>query len=421
MFKAIFAFCVFVLLASQFSYTCAALPAQNVADGITVKEQPLKISILWSPVPNAVQYELNISNALTGQQITAVQSIYATGYELDTGLLPETPDQLQWQVRGLDYNGNPISDYSPYKALGNSIINSDRPIPTTQFDKMAYTPLYPVYSWIPYLHAAKYTLRIYYDDGSNVPTHDKLLNEYQTDDTFDFYDPAAYTQAGKYYWTVQARDADNKPISRWSAPSYFSVTDKNIKVAALGDSITHGGGAISTPPGYTMYNWQTYSVVPILNIGYSGDTTGAMLHRFSKDVLPFHPRILVIMGGINDIRAGISADEAIQNLSAIRSLCLDNNIIPVMVTASPIYPEKMQRIDITPAPDWQRQLSLLNHWILSYPDSIDTYLLLADNQGLLKSSFTTDGLHPDAAGKKIIGETISTALLKKYPVILSRL
>lgn len=421
LFKAILISCVTTLLALQFSYTYAAVPTPTKA--VQEQEKIEKISLVWPPIASAVQYELNIIDPVTMQQVLNIKPIYAAGYELDAKSLPENPGNFLWQVRGLDYDGQPVNNYSQPQPLNKASINANSPITTTQFEQMAYTPLYPVYSWIPYLRAAKYTVRIYYGEDDNSLTPAKLINEYQVDghDSFDFYDPASYTQAGQYYWTVQARDINNLPISRWSAPVKFYVTTQNITTAALGDSITHGGGAISTPPGYTLYDWQTYSSVPVLNLGYSGDTTAAMLQRFAKDVLPFHPRILVIMGGVNDVRTGVSAEESIQNLSAIRDLCIKNHIIPVMVTASPICPQKMQEtIDITPAPDWQEQLSLLNHWILSYPGSIDTYLLLSDNQGLLKSNLTTDGLHPDATGKRIIGETIAAALRQSYPNIFAQ-
>ena len=52
----------------------------------------------------------------------------------------------------------------------------------------------------------------------------------------------------------------------WSEPSYFTIEPK-AKVVALGDSITHGGGATSTPPGDTTYNWETYCQVPVKNLG----------------------------------------------------------------------------------------------------------------------------------------------------------
>jgi lysophospholipase L1-like esterase len=126
------------------------------------------------------------------------------------------------------------------------------------------------------------------------------------------------------------------------------------------------------------------------------------------------------MGGVNDIRTGITAQEVINNLSQIRQLCIDNNIIPVLVTVTPVEPAKMQIVGRNPPDDWQSQLNTVNNWIMSYKNSIDVASLLTDNSGLLRNDFTTDGLHPDMIGKEIIGSTIGQALLKNYPDIYSK-
>ncbi|MBB5337375.1 SGNH/GDSL hydrolase family protein [Pectinatus brassicae] len=377
-----------------------------------------KISLIWQPIAGAVKYEVNIVDK-NKTIIAHFDSIFAAGYEFDSSNIKNI-DNLFWQMRGLDINNDPVNSFSVPQLLAQEQHNNIRPITTTEFNKMNYTPIYPVYSWIPYLKAAKYNIRVYRDDNHSF-IYDKLVNSYNiTDNTFDFYDSAAYTIPGKYYWMIQALDKNNQPISRWSLPSYFSVTAKNIKVAALGDSRTHGGGAISTPPGYKIYDWESYSQVPVLNIGYSGDTTAAMLNRFNHDVLPFKPRILIIMGGINDIRAGIKASESIKNLTAIYNLCQKNNIIPILVSVSPINPTKMKNINLTPVSDWQEQLRILNKWIISHKNSIDIAPLLTDGNGLLPENMTTDGLHQDKAGKKIIGETISDYLQKNYIDILAK-
>ncbi|WP_196593035.1 SGNH/GDSL hydrolase family protein [Pectinatus sottacetonis] len=380
-----------------------------------------KFTLIWQPIPKAVQYEVTIIDKTTHASINDINHIYAAGYELSTNSLEYNLDNLYWRVRGLDFNGRPVNNFSEPLPLMADLNNSMRPFTTTQFNKMSYMPVYPVYSWIPYLNAAQYEIRIYKTALSPVYTNDTLIHEYHLHNniSFDFYDPAAYTSEGRYYWTIQAQDAVGFPVSRWSKPSYFTVTRSNIKVAALGDSITHGGGAISTPPSYPIYDWETYSPVPILNIGYSGDTTTAMLNRFHKDVLPFKPSILIIMGGINDIRIGTKASDVIANLTKIRTLCIKHNIIPVMVTVAPINPQKMQNINLTPSAGWQKQLLILNNWIRSFKTSIDVAPFLTDKAGQLKSTFTTDGLHPDKTGKCIIGKTIGTKLLQNYPTIVS--
>lgn len=39
-----------------------------------------------------------------------------------------------------------------------------------------------------------------------------------------------------------------------------------------------------------------------------------MVQRFDDDVLPFHPQYLLIMGGTNSLRAGMPAENVINDL-----------------------------------------------------------------------------------------------------------
>jgi len=105
---------------------------------------------------------------------------------------------------------------------------------------------------------------------------------------YDVYDDRAYRTPGHYVYRVRGVTAAGAPLSDWSEEGSFDVAG-NTPIAALGDSITHGGGAITLPPSYTLYDWETYCAVPVKNLGRSGDTTADLLARFDSDVLPFAP------------------------------------------------------------------------------------------------------------------------------------
>jgi lysophospholipase L1-like esterase len=51
---------------------------------------------------------------------------------------------------------------------------------------------------------------------------------------------------------------------------------------------------------------------------------------------------------------------------------------------------------------------------MSQPYAVDVATPLTDESGELKESLTTDGLHPDAEAKKIIGEIIGKYLKEKF-------
>ena len=189
-----------------------------------------------------------------------------------------------------------------------------------------------------------------------------------------------------YWWRVRALDGEGRRYSDWSAPTPWEIVTPT-PIAALGDSITHGGGAISTPPCRALYNWETYAGVPVKNIGFSGDTATAMAERFEADVLPFKPRLLVVMGGVNDFRGGTPAAVTIRALAQIADKCRAYGITPVFVTATPIHPRRMATsFGVEPAAEnWQKNQRQINDWIMAQPHAVDVTAALTDEHGNLLS------------------------------------
>ncbi len=394
-----------------------AKPEQAAVRAAVPTQAMDRVRLQWPMVPGAVKYRLVVlrsaEDTLNNIQLS-VGDAYINGYELDTSSWGVAKTGYYWKVCPLDYDGRSIGPYTKPQPLSSGTINPQAPQPTTEFDKMAYAPLYPVYSWIPVQGAASYDVEVYRQKKLAAGA-DQLIRSLTTD-TASLYDDAGYTWAGIYYWRVRARAADGSIMGSWSAPSGFEVTAP-VKVAALGDSITHGGGAVSVPPGCLMYDWESYSQVPVKNLGYSGNTVEDMDERFERDVLPFSPKVLVIMGGVNNYRQGDSAWHIIHMLAVMRDKCNAYGIIPVFATVTPIQPERMAQLDTieAPAEGWLLQQQRLNEWLRSQPYAVDITPALTNNEGCLRAELTTDGLHPDQQGKRIIGETISRYLLQKFP------
>lgn len=379
-----------------------------------------KIRVAWDSVPNAVMYELVVTNGRSTQKsqiVTTKKNIYTTGYELDVSIFNVESNNLYWKVRALDISGRPIKQFTEPKPLLEAELNPVRPKTTTQFNKLPYAKLYPVYSWIPVLKATDYDLQVFYDADNNPLTPDTLI---KTDSVagqtcYDYYDDTAYRQEGSYWWRVRARNSVMQTVGAWSEPDRFKVEHSGSAVAAFGDSITHGGGAVSSPPSDTLYDWETYSAVPIRNLGLSGNTVENMVNRFNDDVLPFHPKILVVFGGINNIRTGDKAAQVITGLNRIKYKCLYHNIIPVFVTIAPINPEAMKAVsNIDAAPGWEREQQSVNAWIRTQRYYVDITEKLTDDRGWLFAWLAVDGLHPDVEGKQIIGSAIGAYLIDNF-------
>jgi lysophospholipase L1-like esterase len=221
-----------------------------------------------------------------------------------------------------------------------------------------------------------------------------------------------FNEVGKFYWRVCVVDKNKNQLSDWSEKKLILVSAP-VTFAALGDSITHGG-ANFIPAGQISCQWESFCNQQIKNIGRSGDTTAMMIERFERDVLPFQPKILLIMGGVNDIREGATAEEVIKNYEILRDKCTENNIIPVFCTITPMNEEIMTKRGIYFVKrTWMFERRKINDWILKNGGA---YVASLENHaGELRSGFTPDGLHPDMRGKMMIGKSIEKFLSEKYP------
>ena len=374
---------------------------------------PSSVLLRWAPYNGAVRYEVRILVRTAEGRMVEQQKlsrVYTTGVHIPlTGLLPQ--DDLYWTVQPLGYDGTPIAAASEPQPVREALADPPAPVLTAEYDKMAYAPLYPVYSWIPLSGQTHHEVEVYRRaaDGRDVFLHTLQAGEQ------DVYDDAPFTVPGHYVYRVRGVTTAGTPISDWSAGGTFDVVP-HTPIAAIGDSITHGGGAITLPPSYTLYDWETYCTVPVKNLGHSGDTTADMLARFDRDVLPFAPRVLIIMGGVNDYRSGVYGAQTVRNLAALGEKCRAHGITPIFLTVTPIRPAWMtKRMTImTPPSDWMDHRDYINDWVRQQEFSVDVSSMLADANGELEAAYTTDGLHPDYMGKKHIGQTIDSYLRKNF-------
>ena len=384
---------------------------QAVRETATAETQDTRISsvmLRWEPYPAAVRYAVRVLRGSAGavmKTIATMEYVYTTGLHLPL-MTYGAADDLYWTVQPLGYDGMPLAAESAPRPVRAETVDPDAPVLTAQFDAMAYAPLYPVYAWIPLAGQQVHEVEVYRREADR----DRYVHTLRGGE-YDVYDDMPFTVPGTYVYRVRGITESGTPISNWSAYGSFTVAERT-PIAALGDSITHGGGAITVPPSYQLYDWESYCTVPVKNLGRSGDTTEDMLARFERDVLPFSPRVLVIMGGVNDYRVGIYGAETVRNLAALREKCRAHGITPIFLTATPIRPALMtERMTVTTPPsDWWAHRDYVNKWVMQQEYSIDVASVLADENGELEEKYTTDGLHPDLMGKKYIGQTVDSYL-----------
>lgn len=182
--------------------------------------------------------------------------------------------------------GKPLQDFSSPRPIAGEIFDSPTVLISGELDKMADAPLYPSYAWIPRDDTFRYEVEVWQQGGGDAKTDDVRKAVYQIEGAA-ILDPAPFRQAGSYFWRVRPFIKNGRPEDGWSEPQFFTVNPPEaVRVAALGDSITHGG-SLAAPPCYRMYTFMDYCPVPIKNLGRAGDTTEDLVNRFQADVLPF--------------------------------------------------------------------------------------------------------------------------------------
>jgi lysophospholipase L1-like esterase len=199
---------------------------------------------------------------------------------------------------------------------------------------------------------------------------------------------------------------------------YQAAIRADEKVVFIGDSITEDWRLDLYFPQMNSY----------INRGIGGETTVAILPRFQTDVIDLHPRVVVILAGINDI-AGFSGPMTIEqtrdNLAVMAGSAARNGIRVVLASVMPVNDYCLDsdgnpiiQTDLRPP----AQILALNQLIRTYAEQnripyIDYHSPMVDADGFMRIDLTNDGLHPNAAGytlmKPLALSAIRTALKRK--------
>jgi lysophospholipase L1-like esterase len=156
---------------------------------------------------------------------------------------------------------------------------------------------------------------------------------------------------------------------------------------------------------------------PYVNRGIGGQTTPQMLVRFRQDVIDLHPKVVVILAGTNDIagNTGPMRNEDIEaNYASMAELARGHDIRVVFSSVLPVHNYTDRSKDFFAQRPMARILAL-NQWLQGYcAGSGDTYLdyfsAVVDDKGLLQKDLADDGLHPNAAGFKIMAPLAEAAI-----------
>lgn len=166
-------------------------------------------------------------------------------------------------------------------------------------------------------------------------------------------------------------------------------------VAFMGDSITQGWNLAKYFPGK-----------PYINRGISGQTTPQMLLRFRQDVIGLKPKVVVILGGTNDLAENtgpMTLEETEGDLMSMAQLARANGIRVVLCSVLPSVNFWWHHGLENPAP----RIAALNKLIKAYAAEkgyvyVDYYSAMKDAAGGLPRQLSADGVHPLPAGFAIM-------------------
>jgi lysophospholipase L1-like esterase len=197
-------------------------------------------------------------------------------------------------------------------------------------------------------------------------------------------------------------------------------------IAALGDSITDGAKStdnanrrwpdvladrLSARPGGPAYSVVAESISGNSVLGDSANSGLSALHRLDRDVLGRQTlRYVIVLEGINDVKAGRAADRLIAAYQEIISRVHAKGVRVYGGTLSPFKGFK----GFSAATEQQRQL--VNTWIRTskaFDATIDFDALLRDpaDPQVLRARFDSgDHLHPNDDGYRAMGNAVSLSL-----------
>ena len=176
------------------------------------------------------------------------------------------------------------------------------------------------------------------------------------------------------------------------------------RVVFMGNSITDSWARLFP----TMFPGKPY-----VGRGISGQTTPQMLVRFRQDVVALKPAVVVILAGTNDIagNTGPSTLEMIEdNLQSMTEIAKANGIRVVLSSVLPVF-EYPWRKGLEPAP----KIVALNAWLKDYASRagavyLDYHSAMADARQGLPPALSSDGVHPNEAGYRIMAPLAEQAI-----------
>jgi lysophospholipase L1-like esterase len=173
------------------------------------------------------------------------------------------------------------------------------------------------------------------------------------------------------------------------------------RIVFMGDSITEF---------WTPSFWSK----SLVNRGISGQTTPQMLLRFRQDVIDLKPRAVVILAGTNDVAGNtgpVSEEAIVGNIASMAELAQAHGITVLLCAVLPAD-RFYWNPDLRPAD----KVVAVNQRLKDYAKRnrlvyVDYYEPMVNERKGLKKEYSDDGVHPNAAGYKLMTEMVTQGIV----------
>lgn len=200
----------------------------------------------------------------------------------------------------------------------------------------------------------------------------------------------------------------------WAALSHYAWENREVGDPKPGENrVVFLGSSI-------FERWKTtvpefFKDRPYLDRGVSGQISGQLLLRFQQDVIGLKPKAVIILAGSNDIASNyghLTNEYIMNNIRSMTELAKIHHIKVILCAYLPVF-DYPWRKGIEPA----GKIIALNKLIKAYVAEnnltlLDYFTPMVDERNGQKPELTTDGVHPNAAGYKVMAKVTEQAIAK---------
>ena len=200
----------------------------------------------------------------------------------------------------------------------------------------------------------------------------------------------------------------------WADLRHYEAKNKTLPPPASGEKrVVFLGSSIFEH--WTNHMPEFFANKNYINRGISGQISPQLLIRFRQDVIDLKPKAVIILAGSNDMAGStghVTIERIMNNIKSMTELAKVNGIKVILCAYLPIN-EYPWRKELKPAED----IIALNKAIAAYAKEnnlvlLDYFTPLVDERKGQKAELTLDGVHPNAAGYRIMAEVTEKAIAK---------